>query len=245
MRILRCLGALSLLVLAFSAGAAEERYGIGQEVSSEDYAAWNISVFPDGTGLPDGSGTATRGQQLFQQHCVRCHGFCGANNNCANVQEDNARFNTIGEVQNDLCYPKLSAIELRGWPLGTGDVTPPTCRPLSRQFEAKSGQQVIGTYWPHATTVFDYIRRAMPFWQPQSLTDDEVYSLTAYLLYLNGLVDAEERIDKNNLAKIQMPNQDSFIDCSVEQCRPDTDNTACMEDCEPLVPRMRRSGETR
>lgn len=235
MRTLIGLTLLTVFCATFGDDTDEERYGIGQEVSPDVYAAWNISVFPDGIGLPAGSGTASRGKDLFEQHCVRCHGFCGANNNCVANQENTDAFNSIGEVQNDLCYPQLSAIGLRGWPLSREDVQPPTCDLLSPHQLSRSGKQVVGTYWPHATTVFDYIRRAMPFWQPQSLTDDEVYSLTAYLLYLNGIVAADQWINSGNLAEIIMPNAESFIDCSVEQCRPDTDNQPCMENCEPIV----------
>jgi S-disulfanyl-L-cysteine oxidoreductase SoxD len=71
--------------------------------------------------------------------------------------------------------------------------------------------RTIGSFWPYASTVFDYIRRAMPFQAPQSLTNDEVYALTAYLLAENGIIDADERIDARSLARIRMPNRDGFI----------------------------------
>lgn len=70
--------------------------------------------------------------------------------------------------------------------------------------------KTVGSYWPYATTVFDYIRRAMPFTAPQSLTDDEAYALTAYLLYINGIVDIDETIDAESLPAIAMPNADGF-----------------------------------
>lgn len=71
--------------------------------------------------------------------------------------------------------------------------------------------RTVGSYWPYATTVFDYIRRAMPYTDPGSLDADEVYALTAYLLYINGIVDAEDRIDAESLPAVRMPNQDSFV----------------------------------
>jgi cytochrome c len=71
--------------------------------------------------------------------------------------------------------------------------------------------KTVGSYWPFATTVFDYIRRAMPYLQPQTLTDDEVYALTAYILFLNGIVEENETIDAHTLPEVQMPNQESFI----------------------------------
>jgi cytochrome c len=71
--------------------------------------------------------------------------------------------------------------------------------------------KAIGNYWPYATTVFDYIRRAMPFNQPGSLTDEEVYSLTAYLLHANGLLAENARLNAKTLPKIKMPARDRFI----------------------------------
>ncbi len=72
-------------------------------------------------------------------------------------------------------------------------------------------QKTIGNYWPYATTVFDYIRRAMPYPQPGSLSDNEVYGLVAYLLYLNGIVDENTQLDAHNLAAIRMPSRHRFI----------------------------------
>src|SRR3982751_1749355 len=71
--------------------------------------------------------------------------------------------------------------------------------------------RTIGSYWPYATTVFDYVRRAMPYVQPQSLSADEVYALTAYLLNLNGIIRESDEINARTLPKVRMPNQDNFI----------------------------------
>ncbi|WP_342084333.1 c-type cytochrome [Dyadobacter sp. OTU695] len=71
--------------------------------------------------------------------------------------------------------------------------------------------KAIGNYWPYATTVFDYIRRAMPFNQPGSLTEREVYSLTAYLLHANGLWNEKDALNAKNLPKIKMPARDKFV----------------------------------
>lgn len=87
--------------------------------------------------------------------------------------------------------------------------------------------KTIGSYWPYASTVWDYIHRAMPFPQPQSLTDDEVYAITAYVLYLNDLVEDDFVLTQDNLASIEMPNQDGFF----FDDRPDTNNPACMKNC--------------
>ena len=71
--------------------------------------------------------------------------------------------------------------------------------------------RTIGSFWPYATTVFDYIRRAMPYLLPQTLTNDEVYALTAYLLHLNGIIEVDETLNAQTLPRIRMPNRDSFV----------------------------------
>lgn len=74
--------------------------------------------------------------------------------------------------------------------------------------------RTVGSYWPHATTLFDFIRRAMPADEPKSLTDDEVYQLSAYLLYLNDIVARDFVLDQDSLPEVRMPNADGFVDRS-------------------------------
>ena len=88
-------------------------------------------------------------------------------------------------------------------------------------------EKTVGSYWPYASTLWDYIHRAMPFAAPQSLSDQEVYAITAYVLYLNDLVDYKFVLTRDNLASIEMPNRDGFF---VDD-RPDTSNEACMNNC--------------
>jgi cytochrome c len=71
--------------------------------------------------------------------------------------------------------------------------------------------RTVGSYWPYATTIWDYVNRAMPFDKPGTLTRDQVYSLTAYILFLNGLVAENALIDAHSLPKIQMPNRNGFV----------------------------------
>ena len=78
--------------------------------------------------------------------------------------------------------------------------------------------KTVGSYWPRATTLFDYIRRAMPYKNPGSLPDPQVYAVTAYVLNLNGIVKADERLDAPSLMKVKMPNSEGFI----RDARPDT-----------------------
>jgi S-disulfanyl-L-cysteine oxidoreductase SoxD len=71
--------------------------------------------------------------------------------------------------------------------------------------------KTIGSYWPYATTLFDYVRRTMPFTGPQTLGNDEVYALTAYLLSLNGIVAKDAVLDAKTLPRVEMPNRKSFV----------------------------------
>lgn len=91
--------------------------------------------------------------------------------------------------------------------------------------------KTVGSYWPYATTLYDYIHRAMPFDSPQSLTDDQVYAVTAYVLNLNGIVPDDAVLDKQSLPDIAMPNHGSFEQTDTVTL---TEAEACMQDCEPF-----------
>jgi S-disulfanyl-L-cysteine oxidoreductase SoxD len=75
----------------------------------------------------------------------------------------------------------------------------------------KKPEKTVGSFWPYATTLFDYVRRAMPLNAPQSLAPDQVYAVSAYVLFLNGIVPQETTLDADNLAKINMPNRNGFV----------------------------------
>lgn len=108
-------------------------------------------------------------------------------------------------------YPVLSG--------GVGTLTEP--RP----------EKTVGSFWPYASTLWDYIHRAMPFTAPESLSDQEVYAITAYVLYLNDLVDYEFELTQDNLPSVEMPNRDGFF----FDDRPDVVNKRCMKNCkDPL-----------
>jgi len=87
--------------------------------------------------------------------------------------------------------------------------------------------RTVGSYWPYAPTLFDYIRRAMPQNAPQSLSNDDVYALSAYILSLNGLLPANATLDAKSLAAIKMPNRNMFVG----DPRPDVKNPECMSNC--------------
>jgi cytochrome c len=74
--------------------------------------------------------------------------------------------------------------------------------------------RTVGSFWPYATTLFDYTRRAMPLQAPKSLTDDEVYAVTAYILAQNGIIAETVQMNAQTLPQVKMPNRDGFIDYS-------------------------------
>ena len=92
---------------------------------------------------------------------------------------------------------KGATLPLRG---GAGTIGKPEVKPL----------RTVGSYWPYATSVFAYIRRSMPFYNSKSLGNDDLYRVTAYLLYINGIIGEEEVMSQQTLAKVAMPNRNGF-----------------------------------
>jgi cytochrome c len=158
------------LLLAMMAGASlAETPNFGKPIDEAAIANWDISILPDGTGLPKGSGTPAQGAPIYAEKCSACHG-------------DNGKGGIANALVSDRKIDGISASQ-------------------------KSIKNFIGD----ATTVFDFIRRAMPFQAPHSLTDDEVYALTAYILAENKLIGANDVMDAQTLPKVKMPNRDNFI----------------------------------
>ena len=93
-----------------------------------------------------------------------------------------------------------------------------------------------GSMYPYAPILFDYVRRSMPMLEPQSLSNNEVYALSAYIYNLNGLFPDDGSMDAKSLAAIKMPNRDGFM---VDD-RPDTVSTRCMKNCPPLEPILKK-----
>ena len=142
---------------------------LGRPITPEEIQKLNITVAPDGTGLPPGSGSVSAGAAVYAKSCQGCHGSQGA-----------------GKPQDQL----------------TGGVgTLATAKPV----------KTPASYWPVATTLFDYIRRAMPITSPQSLSNDEVYAVTAYILSIDGIVPADAVLDAKTLPRVKMPNRDGFV----------------------------------
>ena len=93
-------------------------------------------------------------------------------------------------------------------------------------------RKTVGSYWPYATTLWDYIYRTMPFGDAQSLGTDEVYALTAYVLYLSDVIDEDSAVDQASLPQIEMPNRDGFF----VDPRPDVPGgEPCMNVCRERV----------
>ena len=164
----RTLGAVLALALGSSAVFAAGP-NLGKAVSPAEIAAWDISILPDGTGLPPGGGTPAQGARIYAQKCLMCHGENGKGGPFAPL---------VG-----------------GAPLTSGIDTAKT----------------IANFWGYSTTVFDFIRRAMPWQHPRTLSDNEVYALTAYIFSLTKLVGENVSINAETLPKVKMPNRDGFI----------------------------------
>jgi cytochrome c len=156
-------------VVALSSAAFAESPNLGKPISPEDLASWDISIGPDGKGLPPGSGTAKDGEAVFTAKCQACHGAKGAG------QPNDRLVGGQGSLPGD---------------------KPPV--------------KTVGSFWPYATTLFDYVRRAMPFNQSKSLSNDEVYAVAAYILNLNGVIGETDVINAQTLPNVKMPNRDGF-----------------------------------
>lgn len=77
--------------------------------------------------------------------------------------------------------------------------------------KSSSPQRTVGSYWPYTTTVWDYIHRKMPYARPATLTPDQTYAVTAFVLYLNGILDKQAELDETTLPRVKMPNRDGFV----------------------------------
>ena len=96
--------------------------------------------------------------------------------------------------------------------------------------------KTVGSYWPYLSTAWDYVHRAMPFGEAQSLTDDEVYSIVAYILYVNDLVDDEFELSKENFAEVRLPNEEHFFMDDRDEAEASLwKDNVCMKDCKETV----------
>ncbi|MDP3651775.1 MAG: cytochrome c [Rhodoferax sp.] len=149
--------------------------GLGQPLPQAHIDRFSITIFPDGRNLPPGQGSVAQGARLYQAQCAACHGDTGIEGPAARLAGSDGFFGWSDP---------LRVLRIRSNPLLVVSV---------------------GARWPYATTLFDYVRRAMPHHAPKSLTDDAVYALTAHLLHLNGLVPSTAVMNREALPRVSMP----------------------------------------
>ncbi|MEB2349179.1 MAG: c-type cytochrome [Comamonadaceae bacterium] len=187
---------------------------IGRDATPKEVAAWDIDVRPDFKGLPPGSGSVDEGQDLWEARCATCHGIFG---------ESNAVFNPLvgGTTADDIKSGHVANLKRTDYPGRTTLMKVPT----------------ISSIW-------DYIHRAMPWDNPKSLSANDVYAVTAYLLSLANIVPADFTLSDKNIAEVQkkMPNRDGMTtqhamwpgnEFGAGKLKPDTHAVACMRDCGP------------
>ncbi|MDB2705413.1 cytochrome c [Pseudomonadota bacterium] len=162
---------LSLFLLFSQTCVAESSHQLLGKAASDlsQQAQFNLTITPDGKGLPPGKGTAAQGAKLFYQKCSACHGPAAIGASAEPL---------VGEVGS-----------------------------LSSNYPEKT----VNSYWPYATTLFDYIRRTMPINAPFSLTTDQIYSLSAYILSQDGIIPLDVELNEESLPKVVMPNRNGFI----------------------------------
>ena len=206
-RLMRALAAGVLLSLIWVKTAHAEKFArIGRAATSSEIAAWNIDVRPDFQGLPRGSGSVAQGEKIWVARCASCHG-------------DFAESPSV--------FPPLVGGTTRA------DIERGRVASLAAVSEnSKTTLMKLAT----VSTLFDYIRRAMPFDAPKSLKVDEVYAVTAFMLNLADLVPADYVLSEKNFAEVQqrMPNRDGntmahgMLDV---RGKPDVSGKDCMRDC--------------
>ena len=159
----------------------------GKTATENEQKAWDIDVMPDGTGLPEGSGSVEDGDAIYEEKCLSCHGDFGGGSGL---------------------YPRLTA--------GNAVEMQKTLMHQRVHPDDDGPHRVFGSNWPYASTLWWYIKTGMPHQAPMSLTTDEVYALSAYILNINEMsidgveVDDEYVLDREKFLKIVMPNVDGF-----------------------------------
>lgn len=205
--------ALAYLLLsgACIAQATDKFPGIGRAATPKEVAAWDIDVRPDFKGLPAGSGSVAKGQDIWEAKCASCHGVFG---------ESNSVFSPLvgGTTADDVKTGRVASLKDNSYPGRT------TLMKVS----------TLSTLW-------DYINRAMPWNQPKSLSADEVYAVTAFLLNLGGVVPDDYTLSDRNMAETQarMPNRNGMTLSHglwpgsefKTKPRPDINVVACMSNC--------------
>ncbi|PNG59871.1 MULTISPECIES: c-type cytochrome [unclassified Variovorax] len=206
----------ALLLMAAGVAAAQPAAypGIGRAATPKEIKAWDIDVRPDFKGLPKGSGSVKKGMEVWEGKCASCHGVFG---------ESNEVFSPIvgGTTKEDIKSGQVARLNDRGFPGRTTLMKIPT----------------LSTLW-------DYIHRAMPWSQPKSLSPDEVYAVTAYILNMGEIVPDDYTLSDRNIAQAQtlLPNRNGMTTDHAMwpgpefgRRKPDVNAKACMKDCLPEI----------
>ena len=204
----------ALMVLASHGVVAQTAYpGVGRTATSQEVAAWDIDVRPDFKGLPKGSGSVLKGQDVWEGKCASCHGVFG---------ESNEVFSPLvgGTTKDDVKTGRVARLNDTGFP-------------------GRTTMMKVST----VSTLWDYINRAMPWTQPKSLSTEEVYAVTAYLLNMGGVVPDDYTLSDSNIAEVQkmLPNRNGMTtDHGLwpgkglgNGGKPDVKALPCMKDCTP------------
>ena len=212
----KCRDALASILIAACAvpALAQGKYlGIGRAATPKEIAAWDIDVRPDFKGLPPGSGSVAKGQDVYEAKCAFCHGVFG---------EQNTVFNPLagGTTADDIKGGNVVTLKREDYPGRTTFMKVPS----------------VSTLW-------DYINRAMPWDKPKSLTTEEVYAVTAFLLNLAHVVPDDFTLSNQNIAEVQkkLPNRKGMTTAHAMwpgkelggTAKPDVLATACMSNCGP------------
>ena len=203
-----------LAAVSFAGAQTGANYpGVGRAATPKEVAAWDIDVRPDFKGLPPGSGTVAKGQEVWEGKCASCHGVFG---------ESGEVFSPLvgGTTAEDIKKGRVANLTTTTYPGRT------TLMKVS----------TLSTLW-------DYINRAMPWTAPKSLTTEEVYSVTAFLLNLGGIVPDNFTLSDKNMEEVQnrLPNRNGMTTRHAMwpgnelggSVKPDTSNVACMKNCAP------------
>lgn len=210
------LAAVLLATAGFAGAQTASKYpGVGRDATPKEVAAWDIDVRPDFKGLPAGSGSVAKGQDVWEGKCAHCHGI----------------FADSGEVFS----PLVGVGGISKEDIKSGHVAKLT----DRNYPGRTTFMKVATL----STIWDYINRAMPWTAPKTLSTEEVYAVTAYLLNLAGIVPDDFTLSDKNIAEVQklMPNRNGMTTDHAmwpgkefgKGGKPDTKNVACMKDCAP------------
>ena len=206
--------AIAICLAGATALAQSSKYpGVGRNATPKEVAAWDIDVRPDFKGLPAGSGSVAKGQDVWEAKCAHCHGIFG---------ESNEVFSPLigGTTAEDIKTGRVANL-------------------TRTDFPGRTTIMKVAT----VSTLWDYINRAMPWTNPKTLTIEEVYAVTGFLLNLAGIVPDDYVLSDKNIAEVQkrMPNRNGMTTAHAmwpgkefgANTKPDTNNVICMKDCVP------------